>query len=345
MKIGIFSDLHFGVRRGAEIYLTSQLKFIKNQFIPELKSKGIDTIIIPGDFFDNRLALDNKILKHVLDLFDNEFKDFTIHILVGNHDSYLESSIHINSLRVFEHYSNVHLYETNASIEIAGRKIFMCPWVTDSKKLLEELETLENHDICFGHFNFSNFLMFKDQESDHGLSPELFYKKFKKTFSGHFHTRSRKAVGGSEIVYVGNPYHLTRNDIGDERGYSILDLDTLEDEFVENRESIKFVKYYYPEHLEEEDIRNNHVDIYVKFDEVLNEQEVDTYFQRLESFEPAFPLNKKTINILDTKSPENIQATSVPELIRKYMEQQSFENKEEIVNLLFELHDDCKNAM
>jgi hypothetical protein len=119
----------------------------------------------------------------------------------------------------------------------------------------------------------------------------------------------------------------------------------LEDEFVENRESIKFVKYYYPEHLEEKDIRNNHVDIYVKFDEVLNEQEVDSYFQRLESFEPAFPLNKKTINILDTKSPENIQATSVPELIRKYMEQQSFENKEEIVNLLFELHDDCKNAM
>ena len=104
MKLGIFSDLHFGVRRGAEIYLTSQLKFIKNQFIPELKAKGIDTIIIPGDFFDNRLALDNKILKHVLDLFDNEFKDFTIHILVGNHDSYLESSIHINSLRIFEFY-------------------------------------------------------------------------------------------------------------------------------------------------------------------------------------------------------------------------------------------------
>ncbi len=65
MKIAIATDLHLGIRRGSEIYLNSQLKFFKNQFIPELKSKGIDTIIIPGDFFDNRLALDNKILKHV----------------------------------------------------------------------------------------------------------------------------------------------------------------------------------------------------------------------------------------------------------------------------------------
>lgn len=346
MKIALISDLHFGMRRGVEIFLNSQLQFFKNQFIPDLIKRGIDTIIIPGDFFDNRIALDNRILKHILDLFDNEFKNFNIHIIVGNHDSYLESSIHINSLRVFEFYKNVKIYEKNESIEIGGRKLFMCPWVTDSNKFLEELKTIENHDICIGHFNFQNFLMFKDQEADHGLSPELFYEKFKLTISGHFHTRSSKKIGESEIVYIGNPYHMTRNDIGDERGYSILDLDTLKLEFVENTESIKFVKYTYPEELTEKDIRNNHVDIYVKFDQTLNESEVDKYFEQLESYKPAFPLNKKTINILNnSKVSDDLSSYTVPELIKECMKNQNFENKEDILKLLFELYDDCKNSM
>lgn len=344
MNIAIITDIHMGIKRGSEIFLQSQLKFFRNQFIPELIKRKIDTIIIPGDFFDNRIALDNKILKHILDLFDNEFKNFQIHILVGNHDSYLESSIHINSLRVFEFYKNIKIYEKNESITLGNRKIFMCPWITDNKVFLEELETLENHDLCFGHFNFSNFLMHKDQESDHGLSPELFYKKFKKTISGHFHTRSSKKVGESEIIYPGNPFHFTRSDIDDERGFSILNLDTLDLEFIENRESIKFVKYYYPQQLEEKDIRNNHVDIYVKIEQNSNEQEVDAYFERLEKFEPAFPLNKKTINMLNGDAPVEMSATSGRELIEQYVLQQAIENKQDILELLFELHDDCKNA-
>ena len=89
-------------------------------------------------------------------------------------------------------------------------------------------------------------MMFKDQEADHGLKPDLFYKKFKLTISGHFHTRSEKELNGNKIVYIGNPFHFTRNDIFDERGYSILNTETLELEFIENTESIRFVKYMYP---------------------------------------------------------------------------------------------------
>ncbi len=345
MKIAIISDIHFGARRASEIILNSQIKFFKNQFIPDLKSRGIDTIIIPGDFFDNRLALDNKILKTILDLFDTDLKDFQIYILVGNHDSYLESSIHINSLRVFEMYENVKIFKKNESITLNNRKIYMCPWITNSKEFLTELESLEEHDICFGHFNFSNFLMFKDQEADHGISPELFYKKFKKTFSGHFHTRSSKKVGESEIIYVGNPFHLTRNDIDDERGYSILDLETLDVEFIENKESIKFVKYYYPEKLDKEHIFNNHVDLYVKYDENYDEKKVDEYLSRLESFEPAFPINKKSINMINGVEAVELKATSGRELIEEYVQQQTIENKQEILEILFKLFDNCKNTL
>lgn len=342
MKIGIFTDIHLGVKRGSEIFLESQLKFIKNQFIPQLIEKGIDTIIIPGDFFDNRLALDNRILKHVLDLFDNEFKNFTIHILVGNHDSYHENTIKVNSLRVFEFYKNVKIYETNESIILGDRKVLMCPWVTHPVDFQEYISKIEPHDICFGHFNFVNFKMFKDQEADHGLKADTFFEKFLLTISGHFHTRSEKEVNGSRIVYIGNPFHLTRSDIGDERGYAILDTDTLQLEYIENTESIKFVKYTYPQKLEESDIRNNHVDIYIKYEIDMDETAIDRYIERLESFKPAFPINKKTINTFElTSVEEQMQGTSTIELMKEWNDTQSYENKDEIYDILLDLHKDC----
>lgn len=345
MKIGIVTDCHFSVKRGSDIFLKSQLKFFKEQFIPELKERNIKTIVIPGDFFDNRTSLDQKILDHVFELFENDLKDFDIHILVGNHDSYYESSIKINSLRVLNFYKNVHIYEQNTSIKLGNRSAYIVPWITKNDVFLEELEKIENHDLCFGHFNFSNFKMFKDQDSDHGLSSEKFYEKFKLTISGHYHTRSEKKVGDSRIVYIGNPFHFTRNDIDDERGYSILDLENLELEFIENKKSIKFVKYNYPKKLEKEDIENNHVDIFIKYDENFDGKKVDQYIERLESFNPAFPINRKTINTIDVDNPEQMNGASVPDLIKEYMNNQQFENKEELLNLIFELYSECKQIM
>lgn len=346
MKVGIVTDLHFGKSRASEIFMQSQLKFFRNQFFPELISKGIDTIIIPGDFFDNRLALDNKILNHVLDLFNNEFKNFNVHILVGNHDSYYESTVKTNSLKVLDFYDNVTIYEDNTSIELGGRKILMCPWVTNVEEFKKYISEVEPHDICFGHFNFSNFLMFKDQEADHGLQPDEFYKKFKLTISGHFHTRSEKTLNGNRIVYPGNPFHFTRSDIFDERGYSILDLETLDLEFVENTQSIKFVKYMYPQNLEEKDIKNNHVDIYIKYDENYDEAAVDAYIERLESFGPAFPLNKKHINTFELNSVEDqMKGTTTLELIKEWNDTQEYEYKEDILEIMLNFYEDCKNIL
>jgi DNA repair exonuclease SbcCD nuclease subunit len=321
------------------------MKFFREQFVPELKASGIDTIIIPGDFFDNRLALDSRILNNVYDLFDNDFKDFQIYIIVGNHDSYLESSIHINSLKVFEFYENVHVISSNKSLEIGGRTFFFCPWVTNHEEFLKELSEIPNHDICVGHFNFSNFLMHKNQEADHGLSSEMFYKKFKITISGHFHTRSSKRQGDSEILYIGNPFHLTRNDIDDSRGYCVMDLDDLSYEFFENTKSLKFVKYYYPEVLEESHIKGNHVDVFINYSESFEEKVVDAYFERLEKFCPAFPINRKTINNLEIDTPEQMKGSSVPELITEYLKNQSFEDKDEISRKVFELYEACKGIM
>ena len=54
MKIAIIADLHFGVKKSDLVFQESQLRFFKCQFVPELKEKGIDTIVVCGDVFDTR---------------------------------------------------------------------------------------------------------------------------------------------------------------------------------------------------------------------------------------------------------------------------------------------------
>lgn len=342
MKVGIITDTHFGHKRGNQIFLESQLKFFREQFIPRMKKEGITTLFILGDLFDNRVNIDSKILNAVLDLFNIDLIDFEIYIIVGNHDSYLESSVEINSVKAIGFFDNVTAIDKNTSITLDGRTIYLCPWITDKKAFTDTLETLPNHDLCFGHFEFTNFLMFKGKECEKGVDSNLFYDKFKLTMSGHFHTRSNKIKDESEIVYIGNPYHMTRNDIGDERGFCILDLKDLTYELINNDVSIKFVSYKYPKELQREDIENNHVDVFVDYDEKYDEVSFQKYIEKLESYNPAFPINVKMVNKFNVDSPD-IKVTSLQDLITEYLDNVEVPNKDKIQEKILKLYSECVN--
>jgi DNA repair exonuclease SbcCD nuclease subunit len=342
-KVAIVTDTHLGMRRANPVFLESQLRFFKTQFIPYLKENGINVIFILGDFFDNRVNIDSKILDAALELFNVDMKDFEVHMIVGNHDSYLESSVEIHSIKALGFFDNVKVYSKNESIKMFGRDVFMCPWITNKKAFEEELEALPKHDICFGHFEFANFMMFKDKECDHGVDANKFYDKFELTMSGHFHTRSMKEKDNSKIVYIGNPYHMTRSDIGDERGFCILDFDTLEYELINNDVSLKFVSFKYPEKIEVEQIKGNHVDLWVEYDENYDELVVQTYIEKLESYEPAFPIVVKTVNKIDVDNPDDLQITSIQDLITEYLANIDIPNKEKVERLILNLYEEAKS--
>ena len=109
MKIAVITDTHFGARKGSDMILESQLRFFRNQFIPELRSAGITNILHLGDFFDNRVHINSKILNTTVKLLSEEMADFQIYIMVGNHDSYFESTIDVNSIEPLSLISNVHI--------------------------------------------------------------------------------------------------------------------------------------------------------------------------------------------------------------------------------------------
>ena len=64
-----------------------------------------------------------------------------------------------------------------------------------------------------------------------------FLKENGKIYSGHFHNRDSFRRYDKTFTYVGSPLELTWGECHNSHGFYILDLDTLEDEFVENIEA------------------------------------------------------------------------------------------------------------
>ena len=91
-----------------------------------------------------------------------------------------------------------------------------------------------------GHLELNGF------SAHHGYTMEdgadaLPFKKFAKTFSGHYHTRSTDGT----ISYLGNPYEMYWNDVNDRnRGFHLFDTDTLEHTPVNNPYQLFHNLYY-----------------------------------------------------------------------------------------------------
>ena len=162
--------------------------------------------------------------------------------IIGNHDVYYKNTNEINvpELSLGE-YDNVSLIAKNATtIEIENHKICFVPWI-NSENYQQVFGELKKTDalICCGHFEIEGFAMYRGAISTEGLSQTTF-RKFDMTFSGHYHYKSNS----SGIYYLGNPYPLTWQDHGDERGFHILDLETRELEFIRNPYEM-FIKFIY----------------------------------------------------------------------------------------------------
>lgn len=218
-------------------------KFYKKVFFPYLKEHNIDTIIDLGDSFEHRKFVNFNALAIAKDCFYDpiEKNGYKFHIIVGNHNAYFKNTNEVNSPQLlFDHYQNFYVYDRPSVIELDSRKILLQPWIcadnsAESFDLIEKTDAL----VCLGHLELSGFEMYKGQAMEHGLGSEVF-DKFDLVCSGHYHHKSTKG----NINYLGCPYEMTWSDYGDQKGFHILDTDTLELEFIPNPYSM-FNKVHY----------------------------------------------------------------------------------------------------
>jgi len=348
MKIALVADPHFGIKKGTDLFLENQIRYFCNEFVPYLIKNKITHIIFLGDMFDNRHFINVKVKDAVYKLFEEQLCQFEIYILLGNHDTYYRSTNTIHSLQFFKKFSNITVVDDVEKFEINNRQILMVSWQPDMNAFVKRVaeKNIQRLDICLGHFDISGFKLNKKKVSEDGLDSGLFFNNYTLTFSGHFHTRSKSKYGEYEIIYIGAPYHLTRQDMGEKRGFCVLDLDTLHYRFVNSQNTIKYTQIEFPKPFTSKMIEGNIIDVQVNYDGQLNEQQLETYIERIEMYKPALPPNVIMVNKLLDLQEENstVKMKSIRGLMREYVNGLNLTNKVEIIKLMDELYNEAKNS-
>ena len=85
------------------------------------------------------------------------------------------------------------------------------------------------------------------------------FSQFDLVVSGHFHKRSRSG----NVTYMGNAYQMYWNDVGETRGFAVLDTQDMELEYLDNPYSM-FHKIYYDENHPKLIKYHTYKDSYVK---------------------------------------------------------------------------------
>lgn len=322
MKIAKITDLHFGARNNNPKFDDYFKKFYLEQFFPYIEEHSIKHIICLGDTFDIRKNINYEILDSCKAyFFDKIPKDVHVTFLVGNHDAYYKNTIKINALKVLmSKYDNITIIDEPTEYHIGRHKLLMIPWICDENQE-ESFKLISSSDAkyCYGHLEVAGFKMYKHTESLKGLSP-LIFNRFKKVFSGHYHTRSTSG----NITYLGTPYEIDWNDYNDPRGFHIFDLETGDLEFIENPLKMFVIHKYNEESSSIPDFKDQIVKI--ETSGVVDKVKFDKFIKTVESANPVdLKITDRSLyKVADTTSITAIDDTRT--LINEYVDAQETED-------------------
>ena len=233
-KVAIVNDLHFGVRGDSRVFLDHQEKFFKEIFFPYIDKHEIKVVLDLGDTFDRRKFINYVTLKRAREFFFDEMakRNIEYHAVVGNHSVYFTNTNEVNSMQLLlNEYDNFYFYEKEPKeLTFGSTSVMMVPWITkDNSEICLERIKNSSSNILMGHFEIKGFEMMRGQLCDKGLEKDLF-SHFESVYSGHFHHPSEY----SNIKYLGAQYEMTWSDYDGRRGFSVLNTDTRDLEWVEN---------------------------------------------------------------------------------------------------------------
>jgi DNA repair exonuclease SbcCD nuclease subunit len=241
MKVALINDTHYGARKGSKLFHDYFELFYKNVFFPTLEQYGINTIIHMGDAFDSRKSIDYQSLEWAKRVVFEPLKNYEVHMIVGNHDSYYKNTNNTNSPQLLlKDYPNIRTYSSPTEIKVGNLDVLLLPWICmeNEEKSLKMIKKTKAK-VAMGHLEFQGFRVNRQIVMEHGLEANLF-TNFKKVFSGHYHTRSDNGT----VFYTGNPYEIYWTDVNDTRGFTIFDTETLEHTYINNPYKMFYNIYY-----------------------------------------------------------------------------------------------------
>jgi DNA repair exonuclease SbcCD nuclease subunit len=241
MKVAIITDTHYGARKGSKFLHDYFELFYKNVFFPALKEHGVETVIHMGDAFDSRKSIDYQSLEWAKRVVFDQLKEYDVHMIIGNHDTYYKNTNDVNSPDLLlQIYSNVKTYSKATEVNIGGLDILFLPWInSENENETYQLIQKTSCKCAMGHLELQGFRVNRQIIMEHGTDGKLF-ENFTRVYSGHYHTRS----DDGKVFYLGNPYEMYWNDVNDPRGFHIFDTETLEHIAIDNPYKLFYNIYY-----------------------------------------------------------------------------------------------------
>jgi len=268
-RIWMITDTHLGVRSNSREWMTIIEEFFKNQLFPTLREHGRpgDILVHCGDTFDSRQSINLYVMNKGLDIFEELASIMPVYTIVGNHDIFMKYSNEINSMKLFKHLPNIHVYEEPVTLKSTEteKTLFFLPWVEDHDELVSIIQNPLNFaDVLFCHTDVKGVSFNRHVKIEEGAEAESF-SGYHRVYSGHIHYSQKY----KNVRMLGTPYQLTRSDSGNTKAIWLLDLETDEERCWENTVSPKFLRYRLEWVLEQkiEDLQdlfyNNFVDILI----------------------------------------------------------------------------------
>jgi len=267
-RVWLITDTHLGVKNSSNEWIEIIDTYFKDFFFPLVKKhyRPGDVLIHLGDWYDSRQSVNLRVLNLGVEIAEKMSLTFPdgIWILIGNHDIFGKNTNDVNSLKSIKWIPSITICEEPASIQLGEKSFFMMPWRKDSETEESCLDSAEYHDYLCCHSDIRGLKFNRYVNVEHG-SDSTKFRKFGRVYSGHIHY----AQESGNIKMLGSPYELTRSDMDNPKGITLLDLETGQETFFENDISPKFKRYQFEEILEKtiddvnSDFENNFVDIMI----------------------------------------------------------------------------------
>lgn len=337
-RVAIFSDLHLGVHTNSLDWHRIAIDWA-NWFASDLKRQKIKDIIFCGDWYHNRSEISVNTLQISADILEI-LKDFNIIGLVGNHDAYFKHRTDVNSLSIHKNSKNMTVIDTVTTLNVFDKELVLCPWNTP-------IDSIPKCDVIFGHFEIETFLMTSHKVCTEGLSITDLVNRAPLTFSGHFHTRNEKILNTGTIIYTGNPFEMDYGDTDNKKGYYILNLDTLDYNFIENPISPKHKKVTvktYEEFINEPTIKtglhNNHIKIKIETADI---SECEKITQHIQTLQPrSVSIDRITSNKFSSGIEDvTLDGIDIPKAITEFIQMHNYENEKELCAIALDLYAKC----
>lgn len=335
MKTLFIGDLHIGVKNDDPWLQNIQLDFIR-QAIEYSKRNGITRWLQTGDFGDTRRAITHKCLEFTRKIVDEiAAAGIKIDVTIGNHDMHFRDKISPNFCsEVLTQFSNIAVYDKPTTLDLDGTAFDMIPWICDENQE-EVLEFIKNSksEYCMGHFELAGFYFYKGIAS-HGSDP-AFLSKYKKVFSGHFHTTSESR----NILFLGTGFTITSGDENDLRGFWVFDSETGEHTHIHNTTMWHRRINYPSQAINPNTVKGLAVRVYV--DEV--DSDLVKYESDLESVVHSLKVIIKQNTVELSEEESDVKVETLTDVIKTYIDMHDVSDvtKQAVTSLAIDLYDEA----